>query len=73
MNRKEFYNSLSEEMKVRIKACKSEEEMLKVLSEEKIELDPELLETVSGGRDGHSGGCTCLEAMREGQCRVKDC
>ena len=49
MNKKEFYNSLSDEVKAKIKACKTEEEMLKVLQDEKIELDPELLDKVSGG------------------------
>ena len=49
MNRKEFYNTLSEDVKTKIKACKTEEEMMKVLDEEKIELDPELLDSISGG------------------------
>ena len=49
MNRKEFYNTLSEDVKAKIKACKTEEEMLRVLAEEKIELDSELLDSVSGG------------------------
>ena len=40
MNQKEFYDSLSEDIKERLKACKTEEEMMKVLDEEKIELDP---------------------------------
>ena len=52
MNKKEFYNTLSKDVKTKIKACKTEKEMLRVLSEEKIELDPELLEGVSGGADG---------------------
>ncbi len=51
MNRKEFYESLSEETKAKIRACKSEQEMLKVLAEERIELDPELLDSVSGGNN----------------------
>ena len=51
MNRKEFYESLSEETKAKIRACKSEQEMLKVLAEERIELDPDLLDSVSGGND----------------------
>ena len=55
MNRKEFYNTLSEDVKEKIKACQTEEEMLRVLSEEKIELDPELLDSVSGGRSGKLG------------------
>ena len=49
MNRKEFYESLSEEVKAKLKACKNEEEMMKVLEDEKIELDPALLDEVSGG------------------------
>ena len=31
MNRKEFYNTLSDEVKAKIKACKTEDEMLRVL------------------------------------------
>ena len=50
MNKEEFYESLSEDVKAKIKACKTKEEMLRVLAEEKIELDPELLDSVSGGR-----------------------
>ena len=50
MNRKEFYESLSEDVKARLKACKSEEEMMSVLDEEKIELDPGILDEVSGGK-----------------------
>ena len=49
MDRKEFYSKLSDEVKAKIKACQTEEEMLQVLKEEKIELDPELLDQVSGG------------------------
>ena len=56
MNKKEFYNSLSDEVKAKIKACKTEEEMLKVLQDEKIELDPELLDKVSGGNDNMYSG-----------------
>ena len=51
MNQKEFYNSLSEDVKAKLKACRSEEEMMKVLDEEKVELDPELLDGVSGGEN----------------------
>ena len=58
MNKKEFYESLSDEVKAKIKACKTEEETLKVLQDEKIELDPELLDKVSGGNDNWEGsGC----------------
>ena len=61
MDRMEFYNTLSEDMKARIKACKSEEEMMRVLADEQIELDPDLLENVSGGAPvispGRKDGC----------------
>ncbi len=57
MNKKEFYESLSDEVKAKIKACKTEEEMLKVLQDEKIELDPELLDGVSGGNQFQTDGC----------------
>ena len=56
MNRKEFYDSLSEDVKAKLKACKTEEEMMGVLEKEKIELDPTLLDEVSGGRPC---GCSC--------------
>ena len=49
MNPKEFYKTLSDETKEKIKACKTKEEILQVLQDEKIELGPELLEQVSGG------------------------
>ena len=49
MDVKEFYQGLSDEVKEKIKACQSLEEAKKILEDEKIELDPELLENVSGG------------------------
>ena len=63
MNREEFYNTLSEDVKNKIKACKTEEEMLKVLGQEGIALDDELLEGVSGGYGDH-----CTEVYRKGTC-----
>ena len=62
MNRKEFYNTLSEDVKAKIKTCKTEEEMMQVLAEDKIELDPELLDSVSGGNVHKPNGghwCPC--------------
>ena len=56
MNKKEFYESLSDELKVKIKACASEQEMLQVLEDAQIELSPDLLEGVAGG-----GGGPCHE------------
>ena len=49
MDLKEFYNNQSEEVKAKFKACKSEAEILKVLDEEGIKLDPEILDEISGG------------------------
>jgi len=62
MDRKEFYESLSEDVKAKLKACEAEEEMMKVLDAEKIELDPELLDEASGGYR------TCPEHQRPCQC-----
>ena len=70
MNSKEFYKGLSEDVKAKIKACKSEAEMMGVLDAEKIELDPAVLDEVSGGGPvgnfcpSHTGGtskklCDC--------------
>jgi len=50
MNRKEFYEGLSEDLKARLRNCKSEQEMMSVLDEEKIELDPGILEEINGGK-----------------------
>ena len=50
MDLKEFYASQSESVKARLGACKSEEEMMRVLDEEGIELDPEMLDNISGGK-----------------------
>ena len=53
MDRKEFYNSLSEDIKAKLRECKTDEEMLKVLSDNKIKLDDELLMGVAGGGPHH--------------------
>lgn len=45
----EFYGSLSEDVKEKLKACKSNAEVLKVLADAYITLNPELLKAVSGG------------------------
>ena len=49
MNKQEFYASLPEELKEKLKACKTEEEMKALLKGAQIELPDELLEAVSGG------------------------
>ena len=68
MNRKEFYNTLSEDVKTKIKACKTEEEMMRVLEEEKIELDSELLESVSGGASDRDFNRECGGLCDKGSC-----
>ena len=49
MDKKEFYLSLSDEVKEKLKACKNEEEALKTLYEANVELPQELLSQISGG------------------------
>ena len=49
MDEKEFYLSLSDEVKEKIKACKNEQEALDVLEEYAIPLPVELMDKVSGG------------------------
>ena len=59
MDRKEFYNSLSDDVKEKLKACSTEEGMLNVLKEKKIKLDDELLAGVAGGGRTHcSSNCS---------------
>lgn len=62
MNQKEFYDSLSDEMKAKVGACKSMDEFKALLKAEPIEMDPELLEKVSGGLGGDvcCGGYWCI-------------
>lgn len=43
-------NNLSDELKAKIKACQSDEDLKSLLAAEKIELDPEMMSAVSGGR-----------------------
>ena len=50
--KEELLKGLSEEQIAKVKACKNQEEILKLAKEEGIELTDEQLEAVSGG------GCT---------------
>ncbi len=47
--KEELLKGLSKEQMTKVKACKSQEEILKVAKEEGIELTEEQLETFSGG------------------------
>lgn len=45
----DMYNNLTEEQKKKVKACKDQKELLRVMSEESIELTDEQMEAISGG------------------------
>ncbi len=47
--KKELLKGLTDEQIAKIKACKSSEEILKIASEEGVELNDEQLAAVSGG------------------------
>ena len=47
--KKELLKGLTEEQIAKVKACKNQEELLKLAKEEGIELSDEQLEAVSGG------------------------
>ena len=53
--KEELLKGLSEEQIAKIKACKSQEEILELAKQEGIELTDEQLEAVSGG--GCNSGC----------------
>ena len=55
MSKKDLLNGLSDEQIAKIKACKSQEEILALAKEEGIVLTDEQLEAVSGG------SCTSTE------------
>jgi len=44
------FSSLSDELKAELKICRTEEELKNVLTRENIELDPGMLEAISGGQ-----------------------
>ena len=45
----DLFNNLTDEQKKKFKACKTQEDLMKALDEENIELSPDQLEAVSGG------------------------
>ena len=54
--KKELLNGLTEEQIAKVKACKNQEELLKLAKEEGVELSDEQLTAVSGGGcSGQSG------------------
>ena len=51
MNKNGIYANLPDELKEKLKSCRTEEEMTALLKAAQFELPDELLETVSGGED----------------------
>ena len=49
MGEKNLFENLSDEIKEKLRNCKSEEELTKVLADAGIELDKEMLKAVEGG------------------------
>ena len=47
--KQELLKGLTEEQITKVKACKNNEELLKLAKEEGVELNDEQLETISGG------------------------
>jgi hypothetical protein len=52
----DFYKSLPEEVKEKLKGCKSEEEAMDILKENMIEIPEDVLKKVAGGAP--YGDCT---------------
>ena len=50
-------SNLSDELKAKIKNCKTDEELKNVLAAEEIELDPGMLGEVNGGTGLHDPQC----------------
>ena len=76
--KEELLKGLTEEQIAKVKACKSQEEMLAFAKEEGIELTDEQLEAVSGGActqtvsPGHGYGevAKCPKCGRSGWCEM---
>ncbi len=62
--KKELLKGLSEEQIAKAKACKSQDELLKLAKEEGVELTSEQIEAVSGGG--------CFSSMKCPNCGSKD-
>lgn len=62
--KKELLNGLTEEQITKAKACKNQEELLKLVKEEGVELTSEQIECVTGGG--------CFSSFKCPQCGSKD-
>ena len=74
--KQELLKGLSEEQIVKIKACKSQEEMLALAKQEGVELNEEQLEAVSGGacisKDAVCPKCYCNSCSHVGSEKLSD-
>ena len=70
--KKELLKGLTEEQIAKVRACKSHEELLKLVKEEDVELNEEQLDAVSGGSctgsSLHDARCPHCGAKVFGEC-----
>ena len=45
----DMYNKLTEEQKQKVRACKSQKDLLRLMNEEGVELTDDQMEAISGG------------------------
>ena len=57
MDIKEWFDSLDEDLQNKVMECKNIKELKDLLTEEKIELSDELLDTIAGGSSGTDDPC----------------
>ena len=62
---KEMYDGLSDEMKAKVKECRTSEELIALAKTEGIELTDEQLDAISGG--SYNWVCSSLEDCPEKQ------
>ena len=77
MSEKNLFDNLSDEIKEKLRDCKSEEELTKVLADAGIELDKEMLKAVDGGFAfddilGTTYSCRRLVEPCRNTCRTKE-
>ena len=67
MSEKNTFDSLSDELKAKLKECKTEEELNKILAEAGLDLDQDMLKAVVGGL-GSDFTCLALQCKDRGGC-----
>ena len=63
--KEELLKGLAKEQVAKLRACKNNEEILKAVKEEGVELNDEQLEAVSGGECSISSGISCPNAIKQ--------